>query len=113
MFGLRKVPRSLIDDEYANVSVSDPKIMLTTSRNPSAPLTQFVKVNLVFFTYIPVTFCELVCFYTYAYLVCKQELKIVFPKSIRMNRGSQVWIFSNLGIWLFLFFTVIVFILCA
>lgn len=57
------VPRSLIDDEYANVSLSlsDPKIMLTTSRNPSAPLTQFVK-----------------------------ELKIVFPNSIRMNRGGQV-----------------------
>ncbi|KAJ4777211.1 U3 small nucleolar ribonucleoprotein IMP4 [Rhynchospora pubera] len=55
------IPRSLIDDEYANATVSDPKIMLTTSRNPSAPLTQFVK-----------------------------ELKIVFPNSIRMNRGGQV-----------------------
>ncbi|KAJ1693320.1 hypothetical protein LUZ63_010018 [Rhynchospora breviuscula] len=55
------IPRSLIDDEYANATMSDPKIMLTTSRNPSAPLTQFVK-----------------------------ELKIVFPNSIRMNRGGQV-----------------------
>ncbi|XP_072973805.1 uncharacterized protein [Typha angustifolia] len=55
------VPRSHIDDEYANASDRDPKILLTTSRNPSAPLTQFVK-----------------------------ELKIVFPNSTRMNRGGQV-----------------------
>ncbi|KAK4380629.1 hypothetical protein RND71_002491 [Anisodus tanguticus] len=38
------VPRSTIDDEYANATGNDPKILLTTSRNPSAPLTQFVKV---------------------------------------------------------------------
>ncbi|XP_020591989.1 U3 small nucleolar ribonucleoprotein protein IMP4 [Phalaenopsis equestris] len=55
------VPRSLIDDEYANATVKDPKILLTTSRSPSAPLTQFVK-----------------------------ELKIVFPNATRMNRGGQV-----------------------
>lgn len=41
---LGSVPRSHIDDEYANASEKDPKILLTTSRNPSAPLTQFVKV---------------------------------------------------------------------
>lgn len=41
------VPRSTIDDEYANAADRDPKILLTTSRNPSAPLTQFVKVRLV------------------------------------------------------------------
>ncbi|KAL6551709.1 hypothetical protein OROGR_007863 [Orobanche gracilis] len=55
------VPRSTIDDEYANAADRDPKILLTTSRNPSAPLTQFVK-----------------------------ELKIVFPNAQRMNRGGQV-----------------------
>ncbi|PKA51156.1 hypothetical protein AXF42_Ash010596 [Apostasia shenzhenica] len=55
------IPRSLIDDEYANATLKDPKILLTTSRNPSAPLTQFVK-----------------------------ELKIVFPNAMRMNRGGQV-----------------------
>ncbi|WMV06977.1 hypothetical protein MTR67_000362 [Solanum verrucosum] len=55
------VPRSTIDDEYANAPEKDPKILLTTSRNPSAPLTQFVK-----------------------------ELKIVFPNAQRMNRGGQV-----------------------
>ncbi|ONK80503.1 uncharacterized protein A4U43_C01F18510 [Asparagus officinalis] len=55
------VPRNLIDDEYANASIRDPKILLTTSRDPSAPLVQFVK-----------------------------ELKFVFPNSTRMNRGGQV-----------------------
>lgn len=38
------VPRTHIDDEYANASERDPKILLTTSRNPSAPLSQFTKV---------------------------------------------------------------------
>ncbi|BAF22932.1 Os08g0155000 [Oryza sativa Japonica Group] len=42
-------------------ALREPKILLTTSRNPSAPLTQFVK-----------------------------ELKVVFPNSQRMNRGGQV-----------------------
>ncbi|KAL5232492.1 hypothetical protein ABZP36_031268 [Zizania latifolia] len=55
------VPKSLIDDEYAGATLREPKILLTTSRNPSAPLTQFVK-----------------------------ELKVVFPNSQRMNRGGQV-----------------------
>lgn len=50
-----------IDDEYANANVRDPKIMLTTSRDPSGPLTQFVK-----------------------------ELKFVFPNSQRFNRGGQL-----------------------
>lgn len=57
----RAVPRSIIDDEYAGATFREPKILLTTSRNPSAPLTQFVK-----------------------------ELKVVFPNSQRMNRGGQV-----------------------
>ncbi|KAK1402979.1 U3 small nucleolar ribonucleoprotein IMP4 [Heracleum sosnowskyi] len=55
------VPRSTIDDEYASANEKDPKILLTTSRNPSAPLTQFVK-----------------------------ELKFVFPNAESMNRGGQV-----------------------
>ncbi|CAN8245465.1 unnamed protein product [Cochlearia groenlandica] len=54
------VPMCNVDDEYANV-INDPKIMLTTSRNPSAPLTRFVK-----------------------------ELKFVIPNSQRINRGGQV-----------------------
>ncbi|WOK93153.1 U3 small nucleolar ribonucleoprotein IMP4 [Canna indica] len=55
------IPRTHIDDEYATALEKDPKILLTTSRNPSQPLTQFVK-----------------------------ELKFVFPNSTRMNRGGQV-----------------------
>ncbi|XP_008231427.1 PREDICTED: U3 small nucleolar ribonucleoprotein protein IMP4-like [Prunus mume] len=55
------VPRSHIDDEYANASQRDPKILLTTSRDPSAPLIQFAK-----------------------------ELKLVFPNAQQMNRGGQV-----------------------
>ncbi|KAG0522545.1 hypothetical protein BDA96_07G046500 [Sorghum bicolor] len=56
-----RVPKSMADNEYATASVREPKILFTTSRNPSAPLTQFVK-----------------------------ELKVVFPMSQRMNRGGQV-----------------------
>ncbi|XP_056849523.1 uncharacterized protein LOC130499459 isoform X1 [Raphanus sativus] len=55
------VPGSHIDDEYAKATEKDPKILMTTSRDPSAPLTRFVK-----------------------------ELKNVFPNAKRMNRGSQV-----------------------
>ncbi|KAG5049263.1 hypothetical protein JHK85_010366 [Glycine max] len=55
------VPRTHIDDEYAYAAEKDPKILLTTSRDPSAPLQQFVK-----------------------------ELSFVFPNAQRMNRGGQV-----------------------
>ncbi|KAF5477068.1 hypothetical protein F2P56_003747 [Juglans regia] len=56
-----------IDVEYANAMERDPNILITTSRNPSAPLTQFVKV----------------------------KLKFIFPNAQRMNRGGQVseWLF--------------------
>ena len=33
------------DDEYAWAGVQDPKIMITTSHNPSSRLKQFAKVN--------------------------------------------------------------------
>lgn len=55
------VPKSVIDDEYAKANEREPKILLTTSRDPSQPLTQFAK-----------------------------ELKFVFPNAERMNRGGQV-----------------------
>ncbi|XVF24211.1 hypothetical protein REPUB_Repub13aG0108200 [Reevesia pubescens] len=55
------IPKTHIDDEYGNATVRNPKILLTTSRDPSAPLVQFVK-----------------------------ELKFVFPNAERMNRGGQV-----------------------
>nr|XP_045087484.1 uncharacterized protein LOC123494974 [Aegilops tauschii subsp. strangulata] len=40
----RAVPRSIIDDKYAGATLREPMILLTTSRNPGAPLTQFFKV---------------------------------------------------------------------
>ena len=63
---LNLVPRTHIDDEYANAAERDPKILLTTSRNPSAPLTQFVKVGaelarIFEFVYL-IGFCCLFCF---------------------------------------------------
>ncbi|CAG0881681.1 unnamed protein product [Cyprideis torosa] len=47
------------DDEYRWAGVSDPKIMITTSKDPSSRLKQFAK-----------------------------ELKLLFPNSQRMNRGN-------------------------
>ncbi|CAL8468897.1 g8438 [Coccomyxa elongata] len=55
------VPRTHIDDEYAHAGERDPKILITTSRDPSTRLTQFAK-----------------------------ELKLVFPNAQRINRGGQV-----------------------
>lgn len=39
------VPRSHIDDEYAHAGETDPKVLVTTSREPSSRLTQFAKVR--------------------------------------------------------------------
>lgn len=50
-----------MDDEYANTLYSDPQILITTSRNPSSRLIQFVK-----------------------------EMNIVMPNAERINRGSYV-----------------------
>ena len=55
------VPRSHIDDEYANASEREPKVLITTSRDPSSRLIQFAK-----------------------------ELKLLFPNSQRLNRGGLV-----------------------
>ena len=53
--------RTLEDDEYALAGEADPKVFLTTSRNPSTRLTAFAK-----------------------------ELKLVFPNAVRVNRGGLV-----------------------
>jgi U3 small nucleolar ribonucleoprotein protein IMP4 len=50
----------LVDDEYARAGIEDPKVFLTTSRDPSSRLSQFCK-----------------------------ELKLVFPNAERMNRGNH------------------------
>ncbi|KAH3901329.1 snoRNA-binding rRNA-processing protein IMP4 SCDLUD_002820 [Saccharomycodes ludwigii] len=53
---------SSIDDEYSKMSgIMDPKIIVTTSRSPSSRLSQFTK-----------------------------EIKMLFPNSIRLNRGNYV-----------------------
>lgn len=56
-----KHQRSTVDDEYAYIGVSDPKVMLTTSRDPSSRLKQFWK-----------------------------ELRLVLPGSQRVSRGHYV-----------------------
>ena len=55
------MPRTHIDDEYAHAAEREPKVLITTSRDPSSRLVQFAK-----------------------------ELKLVFPNSQRINRGGQV-----------------------
>ncbi|VEN52082.1 unnamed protein product [Callosobruchus maculatus] len=48
-----------VDDEYRYAGVEDPKIIITTSRDPSSRLKMFVK-----------------------------ELRLIFPNAQRMNRGN-------------------------
>lgn len=57
----QKNPTSHIDDEYATAGVSDPKILITTSRDPSSRLQQFAK-----------------------------EVRLIFPNAQRINRGGYV-----------------------
>jgi U3 small nucleolar ribonucleoprotein protein IMP4 len=54
-------PKTHIDDEYADVGLAAPKVLITTSRKPSSRLLQFLK-----------------------------ELKIVIPNATRVNRGNYV-----------------------
>ena len=53
--------RTHIDDEYEEAKYRDPRVLLTTSRDPGQRLVQFQK-----------------------------ELKIIVPNSVRINRGSYV-----------------------
>jgi len=39
--------RSTVDDEYLKIGVEDPRVLVTTSRNPSSRLMQFAKVCLL------------------------------------------------------------------
>ncbi|CAK9436977.1 uncharacterized protein LODBEIA_P14650 [Lodderomyces beijingensis] len=51
-----------IDDEYSALSgISDPKVIITTSRDPSVRLLQFSK-----------------------------EIKLMFPNSLKLNRGNYI-----------------------
>ena len=49
-----------VDDEYAYAGVKDPKVCISTSRDPSSRLRQFVK-----------------------------EMRFIFPNSQRINRGNH------------------------
>jgi U3 small nucleolar ribonucleoprotein protein IMP4 len=53
-------PINVIDDEYKNAGMFDPKIAVTTSRDPSSRLKQFA-----------------------------QEIRLIFPNAIRLNRGAH------------------------
>ncbi|KAK4530235.1 hypothetical protein CCYA_CCYA03G1092 [Cyanidiococcus yangmingshanensis] len=53
--------RLMLDDEYALAGVEDPKIVVTTSRDPSSRLAQFAK-----------------------------EVRLLFPNAQRINRGNLV-----------------------
>ncbi|KAK7695481.1 hypothetical protein QCA50_000117 [Cerrena zonata] len=54
-------PSTHIDNEYSRAGILDPKIVVTTSRDPSSKLLQFSK-----------------------------EMRLVFPNSHRINRGNYV-----------------------
>ena len=49
-----------MDDEYAMAGVEDPKVCVTTSRDPSSRLKKFIK-----------------------------EIKLIIPNSQRINRGAS------------------------
>ncbi|KAF9226452.1 Brix-domain-containing protein [Gyrodon lividus] len=54
-------PSNHIDNEYSRAGIHDPKVVITTSRDPSSKLLQFAK-----------------------------EMRLVFPNSHRINRGNYV-----------------------
>ncbi|CAG8455336.1 10092_t:CDS:2 [Paraglomus occultum] len=54
-------PSTHIDDEYARAGIYDPKVLITTSRDPSSRLQQFAK-----------------------------EVRLIFPNSQRINRGNYI-----------------------
>lgn len=56
-----EIQRTHMDDEYAYVGSKDPRVLITTARDPSKRLTQFLK-----------------------------EMRLIFPEAQRVNRGSYV-----------------------
>jgi U3 small nucleolar ribonucleoprotein protein IMP4 len=54
------VTTAMIDNEYADAGLEDPRVCVTTSRDPSSRLKQFAK-----------------------------EIKLLFPNSTRINRGNS------------------------
>ncbi|VDM39892.1 unnamed protein product [Toxocara canis] len=58
---------STVDDEYRKAGCADPKIVITTSREPSAKLKIFAKIKLK--------------------TDCFQEMRLMFPNAQAINRG--------------------------
>jgi U3 small nucleolar ribonucleoprotein protein IMP4 len=56
-----EMPKNMLDDEYARSGIYDPKVLLTTARDPSSRLLAFAK-----------------------------ELNICIPNSQRINRGGTI-----------------------
>ncbi len=73
-------PSSHIDNEYSRAGILDPKIVVTTSRDPSSKLLQFAKVCLVHSVPLRIQSCY----------SAMQEMRLVFPGSHRINRGNYV-----------------------
>lgn len=94
-----------MDDEYASAGVKDPKILLTTARDPSSRLAQFAKVSwYIGGTLMKALSASLFCLsttrmhlytdtdhsWTRPILKFVQEMRLVFPNATRINRGSTV-----------------------
>jgi U3 small nucleolar ribonucleoprotein protein IMP4 len=86
---LPTAPETHLDDEYRKAGINDPKIVVTTSRDPSSRLTQFAKVRRKRCSFLfPFLFLssEEPCFRC----CCLQEMRLVFPNSQKINRGNYV-----------------------
>eukprot|EP00850_Spirogloea_muscicola_P000277 SM000001S04679 [mRNA] locus=s1:1641799:1646343:- [translate_table: standard] len=99
-------PASHVDDEYAQAGRVDPKILLTTSRDPSSRLTQFAKARPeqpipagLQLAALPFSTAACVrCSFGLTSAVLAPELKIVLPNAQRINRGGQASLLLKLFI---------------
>lgn len=106
------MPRTHVDDEYAFAGEADPKVLVTTSRDPSSRLTQFAKVRESPACCSPSqppeqqqqqqeashahcphgacarVHCRLLRHCSHAHAL--QEVKLVIPNAQRINRGGMV-----------------------
>ena len=71
-------PLTHIDNKYTRAGILDPKIIITTSRDPSSKLLQFAKVRL---SDLPLSLHSM-------YFL--QEMWLIFPNSHHINRGMYV-----------------------
>ncbi|OAF71404.1 U3 small nucleolar ribonucleoprotein IMP4 [Intoshia linei] len=80
---------SEIDDEYRCAGLTDPKIVVTTSHNPSAKLKEFVKVCLKVCLFLIISIFPFTLEYkNTSYNREKTEVRLLFPTSQRINRGN-------------------------